>query len=62
MIIAGTGSPGLMKPEKELEETLEQRGITFHAVPSKEAMQLYNANADNMRVGACLFPLDLLVS
>lgn len=53
MIIAGTGSPGLMKPEEELIELLAGKGIAFKALPSKEAMQLYNTLCVEKRVGAC---------
>lgn len=53
MIIAGTGSPGLMKPEKDLEELLSKKGITFKAMPSNEAMELYNKTYTEKKVGAC---------
>ena len=53
MIIAGTGSPGLMKPEEELIVLLKRRGIAFKALPSKEAMQLYNTLCVEKKVGAC---------
>ena len=53
LIIAGTGSPGLMKPEKELERVLVQKGIEFRAVPSNEAMKIYNKLYSEKKVGAC---------
>ncbi len=53
IIIAGTGSPGLMKPEPGLKEILEQKGIAFTAIPSTEAMKLYNNSCDKMLTGAC---------
>jgi len=53
MIIAGTGSPGLMKAEEELIELLTKKGILFKALPSEEAMQLYNNLYMEKRIGAC---------
>lgn len=52
-IIAGMGSPGLMKPENGLKEFLIQKGIAFTAVPSAEAVKLYNNCCDKKRTGAC---------
>lgn len=53
MLIAGTGSPGLMKPEPELIELLAGKGIAFKALPSHEAIRLYNTMCIRKKVGAC---------
>lgn len=53
IIIAGTGSPGLMKPDQELKKELAYRGIEFEALSSKEAVALYNKLSNRMMVGAC---------
>ena len=53
IIIAGTGSPGLMKPDKELEKELVDKGIEFKAVSSKEAVKVYNQLIGEKKVGAC---------
>jgi len=53
LIIAGTGSPGLMVPDEALEELLAEKGIAFTAVPSKKVMKLYNTVYTRKKVGAC---------
>jgi len=53
VIIAGTGSSGLMKPEKELEKVLQQKGIEFISVPSRKAVEIYNDLSSKKNVGAC---------
>lgn len=53
VIIAGTGSSGLMKPEKELEKLLQQRGIEFVSVLSRKAVKIYNDLSSKKNVGAC---------
>ena len=53
IIIAGTGASGLMKPEKGLEEWLDQKGIRFIPLPSMEAMERYNSLSLKKPVGAC---------
>ena len=53
VIIAGTGSSGLMKPEKELEKLLQQRGIEFISVLSRKAVKIYNDLSSKKNVGAC---------
>jgi len=53
VIIAGTGSSGLMKPEKELEKALQQKGIQLISAPSKKAMKIYNDLSSKKNVGAC---------
>ena len=53
MIITGTGSPGLMKPEPELIKLLAGKGIEFKALPSSEAIPLHNTMCTEKKVGAC---------
>ncbi len=53
VIIAGTGSSGLMRPEKELEKLLQQKDIQLISAPSKKAMEIYNDLAAKKIVGAC---------
>lgn len=53
VIIAGTGVSGLMKPDRELEKLLHQRGIKFLPAPNMKAMELYNELCPRKRVGAC---------
>jgi hypothetical protein len=53
VIVAGTGMSGMVKPEKELEELLEQRGINFIPTPNQNAMELFNDLSSKKRVGAC---------
>ena len=53
VIIAGTGVSGLVKPEKELEKLLHQKGIKFVPAPNHEAMNLYNEMSSKKQVGAC---------
>lgn len=53
IIIAGTGSPGLMKPDEDLQKFLQGEGIEFIAQPTKKAVQLYNEQAKTKRIGGC---------
>ncbi|MBN1833532.1 MAG: hypothetical protein JW896_15630 [Deltaproteobacteria bacterium] len=53
IIIAGTGASGLMKPEKDLEKRLFQKGIGFISLPSHEAVKCYNQWSLEKPVGAC---------
>jgi hypothetical protein len=53
VIIVGTGSSGLMKPEKELEKLLQQRGIEFISVLTRKAVKIYNDLSSKKNVGAC---------
>ncbi|MBU4185615.1 MAG: hypothetical protein KKI12_01150 [Proteobacteria bacterium] len=53
VIVAGTGSSGLMKPEKELEKLLQQKGIEFISVLSRKAVEIYNDLSSKKNVGAC---------
>jgi len=53
IIIAGTGSSGLMRPSAELEDLLVQRSIEFTAQPTGEAVQTYNRLAGTKKTGGC---------
>jgi hypothetical protein len=53
VIIAGTGSSGLMKPEKELEKILQQKGIEFISLLTRKAVKIYNDLSSTKNVGAC---------
>ena len=53
IILAGTGANGLMKPEKDIEKRLGQKGIRFISLPSNEAVQCYNKLSLEKPVGAC---------
>ena len=53
IIVAGTGVNGLMKPEKELERLLHQKGITFIAEATPKAAEIYNRFLSEKQVGAC---------
>ena len=53
VIIAGTGVNGLVKPERELEEMLSEKGIEFISAPNQKAVELYNELASKKRIGAC---------
>jgi hypothetical protein len=52
-IIAGTGVSGQVRPEKALENMLNQRGIDFVVAPNHDAMKYYNKISQKKRVGAC---------
>ena len=53
VIIAGTGTSGLVVPEKELKKLLSEKGIQFIHAPNQEAIELYNDFSLKKRVGAC---------
>ncbi len=53
VIVAGTGVSGQVRPDKELEEVLNQKGIAFIPAPNHEAMKHYNEMSSKKRVGAC---------
>jgi len=57
VIIAGTGAYGIMEPDKGLAVLLAQRGIDFKALPTPQAVELYNdlyKNTENKgKIGAC---------
>jgi len=53
IIIAGTGSNGLMKPEEGLDSFLAGIGIKLIAQPSKEAVKTFNKISPTKKTGAC---------
>ena len=53
VIVAGAGVSGLMKPEKQLEKLLNQKGIKFISQPNQDAIKAYNNLLSKNRVGAC---------
>ena len=53
VIVAGTGAYGIMKPETGLSELLSQNGIQFKAMPTAEAVKLFNELAGASKVGGC---------
>ncbi|MBN1779786.1 hypothetical protein JW948_01550 [bacterium] len=54
ILVAGTGMPGLMKPEKNLTEELETRGIEIRIMPTLKAVREYNAlYGQGWRAAAC---------
>ena len=54
IIVVGTGINGLMKPEKDLAEYLNKKGIELACAPNHEAMEIFNRLSDsNKKVGAC---------
>ena len=53
IVVAGTGSPGLMKPESELQTYLQNQGIDLVALPTKEAVEMYNDLSKSRRTGGC---------
>ncbi len=53
IIIAGTGSSGLMRPSPELEHFLSDKKIRLIALPSREAAEVYNSLLETRAIGAC---------
>ncbi len=54
VIIAGTGSSGMMNPEPGIETELARKGIILELLPTKRAIERYNALArEEKKVGAC---------
>ena len=53
IIVAGTGIHGFMKPDRDLEERLMQKGIGFVAERNHNAVERYNALSKKKKVGAC---------
>jgi hypothetical protein len=53
VIVAGQGMSGLMRPERDLGNLLEQIGITFIAAPNEEAVQRFNELSSKKKIGAC---------
>lgn len=42
ILVVGTGSPGLMKPDANLVSELLVKGITVRVLPTKKAVDEYN--------------------
>ncbi|HDD43624.1 MAG TPA: hypothetical protein ENG63_02005 [Candidatus Desulfofervidus auxilii] len=42
IVILGTGASGLMQPTAELKEKLKEKGIKLIALPTKEAIKVFN--------------------
>ena len=53
IIIAGTGSPGLMRPDKSLVNHLADAAIKFMALPTHKAVDRFNGLYKEKRIGAC---------
>lgn len=54
ILVAGTGSSGMMKPDLKLCSALEASGITLVALPTKQAAGEYNSlREQGENVGAC---------
>jgi hypothetical protein len=53
VIVAGTGASGLMHPSEDLREFLRDKGIEFIALPTGEAMHIYNDRSNGQRTGGC---------
>ena len=55
ILVVGTGSPGLMKPDTTLVSELSEKGIAVRIMPTKKAVVAYNALlAKGELVTACL--------
>lgn len=53
MILAGTGSSGMMTPDPSISIELKKIGIDFRAAPSRIAAELYNELHMTEKIGAC---------
>ena len=53
LIIVGTGAYGFMKPERELEGRLKDKGIELKTAPTDQAITLYKALYQKRKLGAC---------
>ncbi len=54
ILVVGTGSPGMMKPDPCLRSALEASGTTMVAMPTKQAASEYNSlREQGENVGAC---------
>jgi len=41
-LVVGTGSPGLLKVDKEVEKRCRKDGIGLHVAPTAKAVEIYN--------------------
>ena len=53
VIVMGTGASGMLKPARDLEKRLEERGIQIVAAPCRTAMVHFNELNRLKRTGAC---------
>ena len=53
LIIAGTGADGIMEPDDDLESQLDDLHIDFRALPTEQAVNLYNREWSTGDVGGC---------
>ena len=53
IIITGTGKYGILKPDEELRDILQQKGIEFLAYPLRKAVRVYNKLYGEDKIGAC---------
>lgn len=53
LIIIGRGIPGLMKPDQALLKYLDQNHISYQSLPTRKAVNLFNAQFNNRSVGGC---------
>ncbi len=54
LIIAGTGASGVMRADSGIESDLSEKGIEFRAMPTAEAVSLYNDISREKKTAACL--------
>ncbi len=54
IIVAGTGRPGLMRPDDDLASLLAEKGIEFEAMPTSKACARYNELSQKSKAAACL--------
>jgi len=54
IIIIGTGQPGLMQVDNEIEKNINKLGIKTVILPTDKACQEYNRIANKKKVVACL--------
>lgn len=57
ILVVGCGSPGLMKPEAGLEETLSSKGIMMEVMPTEKAVRRYNQLKEEGELIAACFHL-----
>ena len=57
VIVAGTGSPGMMKVDHELVEKLKSDGIEIIVLPTEQAVERYNKLVDKGGNAAACFHL-----
>lgn len=53
IIVVGTGASGLMRPSVALQSTLLEKGIELIALPTAEAVKMYNEMIAIKQTGGC---------